>query len=53
MIFGWIMEFKLVLIPSSYFMTFVNGVFVVIMLMALVIGRYRTWVRKKFLREWE
>ena len=53
MIFDWIMEFKLVLIPSSYFMIFVNGVFVVIVLMALVIGRYKTRVRKEFLKEWE
>lgn len=53
LIFDWTMEFKLVLIPSTYFMTFVNGVFIVTVLMALVIGRYRTWVRKKFLREWE
>jgi hypothetical protein len=52
-IFDWIMEFKLILIPSSYFMTFVNGVFVVMALLALVIGRYRTKVRKEFLKEWE
>jgi hypothetical protein len=43
----------IILFHHVCFQTFVNGVFVVIMLMALVIGRYRTWVRKKFLREWE
>jgi hypothetical protein len=52
-VFDWLMDFRRILIPSSYFILFINSAFMVILVMALVIGRYRTRVRKEFLKEWE
>jgi hypothetical protein len=52
-IYWWIMDFNTVLIPSAYFIAFINLLFVGIVSLALVIGRYKTKIRKEFLREWE
>jgi len=52
-IYWWIMDMKAVLIPSSYFIAFVNLLFVGIVSLAVVIGRHKTKIRKEFLREWE
>lgn len=52
-IYWWIMDMKAVLIPSSYFIAFVNLLFVGIVSLAVVIGRQKTKIRKEFLREWE
>jgi hypothetical protein len=52
-IYRRIMDIKSVLIPSAYFIAFVNLLFVGIVSLAVVIGRRKTKLRKEFLREWE
>jgi len=52
-IYRKIMDIKSVLIPSAYFIAFVNILFIGIVSLALVIGRHKTKIRKEFLREWE
>lgn len=52
-VFDWIMKFRVLLIPSSYFIAFINTVFVIIVVFAVIIGRYRTKAKKEFLKEWE
>jgi len=52
-IFAWVMAFKVLLIPSAYFVAFINTVFVLIVVLAVIIGRHRTTVKKEFLKEWE
>ncbi len=52
-IFEWIMAFKVLLIPSAYFVAFINTIFVLIVVLAVIIGRHRTKTKIEFLKEWE